>query len=78
MNTICGVLENFDPLNQFQAPTRQGPPAARQPAAAAKSTAAAREESKRALVSAFNNPDSNEDTQFSAQLQHFQSANPTA
>ena len=58
MNTICGVLENFDPLNQFQAPpSRQGPPAARQPAAGAKSTAAAREESKRALVSAFNNPD---------------------
>ena len=69
MNTICGVLENFDPLSQCQAPTRQGPPAARQPAAAAKSAAAAaREESKRALVSAFENPDSNEDTQFSAQL----------
>ena len=74
MNTICGVLENFDPLSQYQAPTRQDPPAARQPGAAAKSTAAAaaREESKRALVSAFENPDSNEDTQFSAQLQHFQ------
>ena len=58
MNTICGVLENFDPLNQFQAPpTRQGHPAARQPATGAKSSAAAREESKRALVSAFNNPD---------------------
>ena len=69
MNTICGVLENFDPLNQLQAPpTRQGPPAARQPAAGAKSTAAAREESKRAFVSAFNNPDSNDDSQFSAQL----------
>ena len=38
----------------------------------------AREESKRALVSAFNNPDANEDSQFSAQLQHFQAANPTA
>ena len=78
MNTICGVLENFDPLNQFQAPTRKEPAPARQPAAGNKSAAIAREESKRALVSAFSNPESNEDTQFSAQLQHFQTTNQTA